>query len=150
MLWGEIRHWFTLFEPKKLSRLLWSNANVYGFIRWLQRRLFYYTFNKLVIIGVNFGKQHFQKLIVKLNSFYKDCVVPQVLKKKKKNIEKFFFATNHFMFSSKKVNKYNILYVIDHTKDHIFFYLTTDWFCRNFQAISKHFGEQVFSKSKSS
>ena len=84
----------------------------------------YYTFNGLVIIGVNFGKQHFQKLIVKLNSFYKDCVVPQVLKKKK-NIENFFFATNHFMFSSKKVNKYNILYVIYHIKGHIFFYHTT-------------------------
>ena len=80
----------------------------------------YYTFNGLVIIGVNFGKQHLQKLIVKLNSFYKDCVVPQVPKNKNKNIEIIFFATNHFMFSSKKVNKYNILYVNYHTKDHIF------------------------------
>ena len=45
----------------------------------------YYTFNGLVIIGVNFGKQLFQKLIVKLNLFYKDRVVPQVLKKKNRN-----------------------------------------------------------------
>ena len=43
----------------------------------------YYTFNGLVIVRVNFDKQLFQKLIVKLNSFYKDYVVPQVLKKRK-------------------------------------------------------------------
>ena len=79
----------------------------------------YYTFNGLVIIGVNFGKQHFQKLIVKPNSFYKDCVVPQVLKKSN-NRNNFFFAKNYFMFSSKKVNKYNNLYIIYYTKDHIF------------------------------
>ena len=79
----------------------------------------YYTFNGLVIIGVNFGKQHFQKLIVKPNSFYKDCVVPQVLKKSN-NRNNFFFAKNCFMFSSKKVNKYNNLYIIYYTKDHIF------------------------------
>ena len=60
----------------------------------------YYTFNGLVIIGVNFGKQLFQKLIVKLNLFYKDRVVPQVLKKK---IEIIFYVKNWFMFSSKQV-----------------------------------------------
>ena len=56
---------------------------------------FYYTFNGLVIIGLNFGKQHFQKLIVKPNSFYKDCVVPQVLKKSN-NIEITFFCLKLF------------------------------------------------------
>ena len=43
----------------------------------------YYTFIGLVIVRVKFDKEHFQKLIVKLNSFYKDYVVPQVLKKRK-------------------------------------------------------------------
>ena len=79
----------------------------------------YYTFNGLVIVGVNFDKHLFQKLTVKLNSFYEDYVVPQVLKKRK--IEIIFFAKNCFMFSSKQVNKYNILYIIYYTKDHIFF-----------------------------
>ena len=49
----------------------------------------YYTFNGLLIVGVNFDKQPFQKHTVKLNSFYKDYVVPQVLKKKK-NRSNFF------------------------------------------------------------
>ena len=52
----------------------------------------YYTFNGLLIVTVKFGKEHFQKLIVKLNSFYKDYVVPQVLKKG----EIFFFIKNCF------------------------------------------------------
>ena len=43
----------------------------------------YYTFNGLTIVRVKFDKEHFQKLIVKRNSFYEDCVVPQVLKKEK-------------------------------------------------------------------
>ena len=46
----------------------------------------YYTFNGLAIVRVKFDKEHFQKLIVKLNSFYKDYVEPQVLKKENKNI----------------------------------------------------------------
>ena len=49
----------------------------------------YYTFIGLVIVRVKFDKKHFQKLIVKLNSFYKDYVVPQVLKKRK---EREFFS----------------------------------------------------------
>ena len=44
----------------------------------------YYTFYGPVIGRVKFDKEHFQKLIVKLNSFYKDCVMPQVLKERKK------------------------------------------------------------------
>ena len=48
----------------------------------------YYTFIGLVIVRVKFDKEHFQKLIVKLNSFYKDYVVPQVLKKERR--ENFF------------------------------------------------------------
>ena len=43
----------------------------------------YYTFDGLVIVRVKFDKEHFQKLIVKLNSFYRDYVVPQALTKKK-------------------------------------------------------------------
>ena len=43
----------------------------------------YYTFNGLTIVRVKFDKEHFQKLIVKLNSFYRDYVVPQALTKKK-------------------------------------------------------------------
>ena len=39
----------------------------------------YYTFNGLVIVRVKFEKEHFQKLIVKLNSFYEDYVVPPVI-----------------------------------------------------------------------
>ena len=42
----------------------------------------YYTFNGLVIVRVKFDKEHFQKLVVKINSFYKDYVVLQVLKKR--------------------------------------------------------------------
>ena len=42
----------------------------------------YYTFNGLVTVKIKFGKEHFEKLIVKLNSFYKDNVVPQALKKR--------------------------------------------------------------------
>ena len=43
----------------------------------------YYTFNGLVIVRAKFDKEHFQKLVVKINSFYKDYVVLQVLKKGK-------------------------------------------------------------------
>ena len=43
----------------------------------------YYTFNGLLIVRVKFDKEHFQKLIVKLNSFSKDYVVPQKLRKRK-------------------------------------------------------------------
>ena len=43
----------------------------------------YYTFNGLAIVRVKFDREHFQKLIVKLNSCYKDYVVPQILKKRK-------------------------------------------------------------------
>ena len=78
----------------------------------------YYTFIGLVIVRVKFDKEHFQKLIVKLNSFYKDYVVPQVLKKKKREI--ILFTKNCFMFSNEKIIKYNILYIIYYTKDHKF------------------------------
>ena len=60
----------------------------------------YYTFNGLTIVRVKFDKEHFQKLIVKLNSFYRDYVVPQALTKKKR--EKIFFTKNFFMFLNKK------------------------------------------------
>ena len=58
----------------------------------------YYTFNGLVIVRVKFDKAHFQKLIVKLNSFCKDYVVPQVLKNK----EIFFFHKKMLMFANEK------------------------------------------------
>ena len=54
----------------------------------------YYPFNGLVIVKVKFDKEQFQKL----NSFYKDYVVPQVLKKERNH----FFTKNSFMFSNKK------------------------------------------------
>ena len=60
----------------------------------------YYTFDGLVIVRVKFDKEHFQKLIVKLNSFYRDYVVPQALTKKKREI--IFFTKNFFMFLNKK------------------------------------------------
>ena len=34
-----------------------------------------------VIVKIKFDKEHFEKLIVKLNTFYKDNVLLQVLKK---------------------------------------------------------------------
>ena len=43
----------------------------------------YYTFNELLIVRVQFDKEHFQKLIIKLNLFYRDHLVPQMLKKRK-------------------------------------------------------------------
>ena len=43
----------------------------------------YYTFNGLLIIRVKFDKDHLQKIIVKLNSFNKEYVVPQKLRKRK-------------------------------------------------------------------
>ena len=42
-----------------------------------------YTFYGPVIGRVKFDKEYFQKLIVKLNSFYKDYVMPEVLKERK-------------------------------------------------------------------
>ena len=53
----------------------------------------YYTFKGLIIVRVKFDKEHFQKLIVKLNSFYKDYVVTQVQKKKEK---KYLFSLKMF------------------------------------------------------
>ena len=41
--------------------------------------LLYYSFNGLVIVGIKFDKERFQKLLGKLNSFYKNYVVPKVL-----------------------------------------------------------------------
>ena len=35
----------------------------------------YYTFSGLFIVRVEFEKEHFQELIVKLNLFYEDCTV---------------------------------------------------------------------------
>ena len=43
----------------------------------------YYTFNGLLTIRVKFGKEHLQKIIVKLNSFNKYYVLPQKLRKRK-------------------------------------------------------------------
>ena len=43
----------------------------------------YYTFNGLLTIRVKFDKEHLQKIIVKLNSFNKDYVVLQKLRKRK-------------------------------------------------------------------
>ena len=43
----------------------------------------YYTFIGLIIVRVKFDKEHFQKLVIKLNAFYKDYEVSQVLKKRK-------------------------------------------------------------------
>ena len=54
----------------------------------------YNTFNGLVIVRVKFYKEHFQKLIVKLNSFYKDYMVTQVQKKKKE--KKYLFSLKMF------------------------------------------------------
>ena len=54
----------------------------------------YYPFNGLVIVRVKFDKEQFQKL----NSFYKDYVVPRALKKERNH----FFTKNSFMFSNKK------------------------------------------------
>ena len=45
----------------------------------------YYTFIGFAIVRVKFDKKYMQKFIVKLNSFYKDYVVPQVLKKNRNN-----------------------------------------------------------------
>ena len=45
----------------------------------------YYTVNGLALVRVNVDKEYFQKLIVNLNSFYKNYVVPLVLKKKRNN-----------------------------------------------------------------
>ena len=42
----------------------------------------YYTFIGFAIVRVKFDKKYMQKFIVKLNSFYKDYVVPQVLKQR--------------------------------------------------------------------
>ena len=78
----------------------------------------YYTFNGLAIVRVKFDREHFQKLIVKLNSCYKDYVVPQTLKKRKIY---FFFTKNVLCFEIKKTIKYNILYIIYYTKDNTFF-----------------------------
>ena len=54
----------------------------------------YYTFNGLAIVRVKFDKEHFQKLIVKINSIYKNYVVLQVLKKGKQ----FFSLKNVLCF----------------------------------------------------
>ena len=54
----------------------------------------YYTFNGLLTIRVKFGKEHLQKIIVKLNSFNKDYVVPQKLRKRKI----IFFHEKFFVF----------------------------------------------------
>ena len=89
------------FEAKTFWRLLWRNTNVYGFIRCSYADFVCYTFNGLVIIRVKFDKEYFQKLIVKLNSFYEDYVVPQVLKK----TEIIFFTKKCFMFSNKKQSR---------------------------------------------
>ena len=101
ILCWDVRHWLTLFEAKTFWRLLWRNTNVYGFIRCSYADFVCYTFNGLVIIRVKFDKEYFQKLIVKLNSFYEDYVVPQVLKK----TEIIFFTKKCFMFSNKKQSR---------------------------------------------
>ena len=44
----------------------------------------YYTFDGVLIVRVEFDKEHFQKVIVQLNLFCKGYVVPQTATKKKK------------------------------------------------------------------
>ena len=83
-----------------------------------------YTFNGVMIVRIQFYKDPFQKLIVKLNLFCEDYVVPQVLEKEKR----IFFLTkngNETWFQIKKTSKCNVIYSIYYTKDHIF-YLITD------------------------
>ena len=58
-----------------------------------------YTFNGVMIVRIQFYKNPFQKLIVKLNLFCEDYVVPQVLEKEKRI---FFLTKNCFMVSNKK------------------------------------------------
>ena len=71
----------------------------------------YYTFKGLIIVRVKFDKEHFQKLIVKLNSFYKDYVVTQVQKKKRKEIP--FFTENVLCFQIKNnQEKYLLHYLL--------------------------------------
>ena len=82
----------------------------------------YYTFNGLVIVRVKFDKAHFQKLIVKLNSFCKDYVVPQVLKNK----EIFFFHKKMLMFANEKQSNTTSFTLFTLLKTIYFFSLTTD------------------------
>ena len=106
----------------------------------------YYTFKGLIIVRVKFDKEHFQKLIVKLNSFYKDYVVTQVQKKKKRNT---FFHWKCFMLSNKKQSR-KISFTLFTILKTIQFFLSTDWFSCKFQVILEKLGEKISSQSKSS
>ena len=75
-----------------------------------------------VIVKIKFDKEHFEKLIVKLNTFYKDNVLLQVLKK-----EKYFFSLKNVLCFQIKNNE--VQYPSHdslHERSYDFFYLTTD------------------------
>ena len=79
-----------------------------------------------VIVKIKFDKEHFEKLIVKLNTFYKDNVLLQVLKK-----EKYFFSLKNVLCFQIKNNEVQYLkqYKYNdslHERSYDFFYLTTD------------------------
>ena len=57
-----------------------------------------------VIVKIKFDKEHFEKLIVKLNTFYKDNVLLQVLKK-----EKYFFSLKNVLCFQIKNNEVQYL-----------------------------------------
>ena len=124
---GEFRLWFTLFEAKTFWRLLCRNMCM-SLSGGSFADFFYCTFNGLLIVWVKCDKEHFQKLIVKLNSFYEDYVVSEVLEKRE-----IFFFNKKYMFSNKKQSSTVSFTLFTILKTIHFFYLTADWFSRNFQ-----------------